>query len=122
MTGAPGSAPPWATSARTRRSSPAVSSTGCVRQPSLTVHGVPDVEGRTPTFAVAVDGMHPRRVAESLGRAGIFVWDGHYYALEVMRRLGVLDTGGLVRIGFVHYNTLEEVDRVVDALEALQAG
>jgi selenocysteine lyase/cysteine desulfurase len=48
------------------------------------------------------------------------VWDGHYYALEVMRRLGVLDTGGLVRIGFVHYNTVEEVDRVIDALEALQ--
>ena len=88
----------------------------------MTVHGVSDVEGRTPTFAVAMDGKHPRRVAEGLGRAGVFVWDGHYYALEVMRRLGVLDTGGLVRIGFVHYNTLEEVDRVVDALEALQAG
>jgi cysteine desulfurase family protein (TIGR01976 family) len=88
--------------------------------PSVTVHGVSGVEGRTPTFAVALEGMHPRRVAEELGRAGVFVWDGHYYALEVMRRLGVLDTGGLVRIGFVHYNTVEEVDRVVDALEALQ--
>jgi selenocysteine lyase/cysteine desulfurase len=86
----------------------------------VTVHGVSGVEGRTPTFAVAVDGMHPRRVAEELGRAGVFVWDGHYYALEVMRRLGVLDSGGLVRIGFVHYNTVDEVDRVVDALEALQ--
>ena len=94
---------------------------GVARQPSVTVHGVPDVEGRTPTFAVAVNGKHPRRVAEGLGRAGVFVWDGHYYALEVMRRLGVLDTGGLVRIGFVHYNTLEEIDRVVDALDAFQA-
>jgi cysteine desulfurase family protein (TIGR01976 family) len=89
--------------------------------PSVTVHGVSGVDGRTPTFAVAVDGMHPRRVAEQLGRAGVFVWDGHYYALEVMRRLGVLDSGGLVRIGFVHYNTGDEVDRVVDALEGLQA-
>jgi cysteine desulfurase family protein (TIGR01976 family) len=94
---------------------------GVATLPSVTVQGVPGDEGRTPTFAVAVDGTHPRRVTEELGRAGIFVWDGHYYALEVMRRLGVLDTGGLVRIGFVHYNTLEEVDRVVDALERLQA-
>ena len=88
--------------------------------PTVTVHGVGGLDGRTPTFAIAVAGMHPRRVAAELGRAGIFVWDGHYYALEVMRRLGVLDTGGLVRIGFVHYNTVDEVDRVVEGLDRLQ--
>lgn len=46
----------------------------------------------------------------------MFVWHGHYYALEVMSHLGVLDSGGLVRIGFVHYNTVDEVDRVVGLL------
>lgn len=89
---------------------------------AVRLHGIPAATGRTPTFAVAVDGVAPRRVAENLGARGIYVWDGHYYALEVMRHLGVLDTGGLVRIGFVHYNTLDEVDRVVDALAAIAAG
>lgn len=88
--------------------------------PEVTVHGVAGVLGRTPTFAVAVEGRSARSVAEELGCDGIFVWDGHYYALEVMRRLGVLDTGGLVRIGFVHYSTLDEVDRVVEALASLR--
>jgi cysteine desulfurase family protein (TIGR01976 family) len=78
---------------------------------------VPD--GRTPTFAVSVDGTHPDGVAETLGDQGIFVWSGDYYAVEVMRRLGVADQGGLVRIGFAHYNTEEEVDRVVAALGEL---
>ncbi len=78
---------------------------------------VPD--GRTPTFAVSVDGTHPDDVAETLGDQGIFVWSGDYYAVEVMRRLGVADQGGLVRIGFAHYNTAEEVDRVVAALGEL---
>ena len=58
-------------------------------------------------------------MAAALGDLGIFVWSGDYYAVEVMRRLGVADQGGLVRIGFVHYNTFEEVDLVVAALGAL---
>ena len=85
----------------------------------VTVHGVAGAEGRTPTFAVDVAGQSARRVAEHLGSAGVFVWDGHYYALEVMRHLGVLTTGGLVRIGFAHYNTEDEVDQVVDLLAGL---
>lgn len=84
-------------------------------------HGIAGVDGRTPTFAVSVEGLTPRDVAVALGEQGINVWDGHYYALEVMRQLGVLDEGGLVRIGFVHYNTVEEVDRVVAALGHLGA-
>jgi selenocysteine lyase/cysteine desulfurase len=51
--------------------------------------------------------------------AGINVWSGHYYAVNVMDRLGVLDEGGLVRIGFVHYNTADEVDRALEALADL---
>ena len=89
---------------------------GLAEMPAIRLYGIDDGRPRTPTFAVSVEGMRPEEVAEELGRQGIFVWAGHYYAVEVMRRIGVLDKGGLVRIGFVHYNTLEEVDRVVAAL------
>jgi cysteine desulfurase family protein (TIGR01976 family) len=90
--------------------------------PGLRVFGITDVERlaeRAPTFAVSLAGYSAREVAERLGRQGIFVWDGHYYAVAVMERLGLLDSGGLVRIGFVHYNTLEEVDRTIEALKEL---
>lgn len=83
----------------------------------ITLYGDERADGRTPTFAVDVDGISPSDVAAKLGAAGIFVWSGNYYALEVLNRLG--KPGGLVRIGFVHYNTVEEVDRVVGALGAL---
>jgi cysteine desulfurase family protein (TIGR01976 family) len=88
----------------------------------VTVHG-PTARGanRTPTFAVEVSGLTPARVQRTLGERGIFVWSGHYYAVEVMRRLGVLESGGLVRIGFVHYNTIEELARVIDALDELDS-
>jgi len=92
---------------------------GIARLPNVTLYGVPTVAGRTPTFAVAVAGSTAAQVAAHLGRRGIFVWDGHYYALEVMRSLGVLESGGLVRIGFVHYNTDDEVERTLEALAEL---
>ncbi len=90
--------------------------------PGLRVYGITDVEmldQRTPTFAVSLEGHSPAAVAAHLGEQGIYVWDGHYYALAVMERLGLLESGGLVRIGFVHYNTKEEVDRVLQALAEL---
>jgi selenocysteine lyase/cysteine desulfurase len=90
--------------------------------PGLRVYGITDPERldeRAPTFAVSLAGRTPRQVAEYLGRQGIFVWDGHYYAVAVMEQLGTLDQGGLVRIGFVHYNTIEEIDRLIEALIAL---
>lgn len=74
---------------------------------------------RTPTFAVRAGGQHPRASAEALAARGIFAWDGNYYAVEVMERLGLEDSGGALRIGFCHYNTHAEVDRVLEALEAL---
>jgi len=94
---------------------------GIAALPAVTLYGRGTPDGRTPTFAVSVDGVHPDTVAATLGDLGIFVWSGDYYAVEVMRRLGLADQGGLVRIGFVHYNTLEEVDRVVAALGDLSA-
>jgi cysteine desulfurase family protein (TIGR01976 family) len=90
--------------------------------PGLRVYGITDLERldeRAPTFAVSLAGCTPRQVAEHLGRQGIFVWDGHYYAVAVMEQLGTLDQGGLVRIGFVHYNTIGEIDRLIDALTRL---
>jgi len=92
---------------------------GIAALPHVTLYGRAVPHGRTPTFAISVDGMHPDAVAETLGDQGIFVWSGDYYAVEVMQRLGFADTGGLVRIGFAHYNTTDEVDRVVAALGAL---
>jgi selenocysteine lyase/cysteine desulfurase len=92
---------------------------GVAQLPSLRLYGVTDVERldeRTPTFALSLAGYRPAEVATRLGEQGIFVWDGHYYAVAVMERLGLLEQGGLVRIGFVHYNTAAEVDRVLDAL------
>jgi cysteine desulfurase family protein (TIGR01976 family) len=85
----------------------------------ITLYGISTAEGRTPTFTIDIDGVSSAEVARRLGDRGIFVWSGDYYAVEVMDRLGVADAGGLVRIGFVHYNTADEVDRVLEALAGL---
>jgi selenocysteine lyase/cysteine desulfurase len=92
---------------------------GAVSVPGLRVYGITDIENldkRTPTFAISLEGYTTQEVATTLGDRGLFVWHGHYYAIAVMERLGLLDRGGLVRIGFVHYNTMDEVNRVLGAL------
>ncbi len=68
---------------------------------------------RTPTAAITIDGVPAPDAAAALGRAGIAVWDGNFYALGLVERLGLADRGGLVRIGLTHYNTTEEVDRLL---------
>ena len=83
-----------------------------------TLYGLETMDGRVPTFAFRVDGMPPREVAERLAAREIAVWDGDYYAVEAMTRLG-LQPEGAVRTGFVHYNTFEEVDRLLAALAEL---
>jgi cysteine desulfurase family protein (TIGR01976 family) len=83
-----------------------------------TLHGLPSMDGRVPTFAFTVEGRSPRAVSEQLGEREIATWDGDYYAVEVMKRLG-LGAEGAVRVGFVHYNTPAEVDRLLAALEEL---
>jgi cysteine desulfurase family protein (TIGR01976 family) len=84
---------------------------------NVTLYGIPGSEGRTPTFAVNVAGFHPDDVAGRLAAAGLSVWSGHYYAIEPMKQLGLLGTGGAVRIGFVHTTTVDEVDRLLGALQ-----
>jgi cysteine desulfurase family protein (TIGR01976 family) len=83
-----------------------------------TLYGLPTMDGRVPTFAFTIDGLSPRAVAERLGERGLAVWDGDYYAVEVMQRLG-LGAEGTVRVGFVHYNTFEEVERLLRELARL---
>ena len=84
---------------------------------SVRLHGPPTMEGRVPTFALTFAGRSPAEVAEHLGVRRIFVWHGNYYAIEVMRRLGLED--GALRVGFVHYNTVDEVDRLLAELRRL---
>jgi cysteine desulfurase family protein (TIGR01976 family) len=82
------------------------------------LYGPPTMEGRVATFAFTLAGRTTEDVATRLGERRIAVWYGNYYALEVMRRLG-LEEGGAVRAGIVHYNTAAEVDRLLEALEEL---
>ena len=83
------------------------------------LHGLPSMDGRVPTFALTLDGASPAAAAAHLGERGLAVWHGNYYALEVMKRLGLEDSGGAVRVGIVHYNTADEVDRLLTELASL---
>jgi cysteine desulfurase family protein (TIGR01976 family) len=83
-----------------------------------TLYGLPTMDGRVPTFAFTVAGLTPRAVAEGLAEREIAVWDGDYYAVEAIERLG-LTGNGAVRAGFAHYNTAAEVDRLISALHEL---
>ena len=90
--------------------------------PAVRLWGLADEarsDERTPTFAVRVGDQDPLKTATEMARRGIYVWDGHYYAITVMERLGLLDSGGAVRIGFCHYHSAEDVDRVLEALTEL---
>lgn len=93
---------------------------GISRLDGVRIFGVPEPDGsRVATFAFGVEGHPADDVARHLRGRGLYVWSGHYYAVNVMDRLGVEDPDGLVRLGFVHYNTESEVDRVLEALAEL---
>ena len=95
---------------------------GLLAIPGLTFYGIKEAARgaeRVPTVAVRISGRTPRELASHLGERGIFAWDGNYYALNLSERLGVEPAGGMLRIGLVHYNTLEEVDRALEALDEL---
>ncbi|HET6641662.1 MAG TPA: cysteine desulfurase-like protein [Gaiellaceae bacterium] len=84
---------------------------------AIRLHGLATIEGRVPTFAITLPDKSPAALAEHLAKRGIFVWHGDYYAVEVMRRLRLAD--GAVRVGIVHYNTAEEIDRLLSELRNL---
>ncbi len=88
----------------------------------LRIHGITDparMDNRAPTYSFTLEGWKPRRICEELDNAGIFAADGNYYALEVTTRLGLEASGGMVRVGAAHYNTLADVERLVESVRAL---
>ena len=91
----------------------------------IRVWGIVDparVDERTPTVALSFTGVSPRRAAEALAADGIFAWDGHFYAQGLIERLGLAESGGVVRLGLVHYSTVDEVDRTLEALARIASG
>jgi cysteine desulfurase family protein (TIGR01976 family) len=95
---------------------------GLGAMPGVTIHGITDparAAERVPTVSVSLDGLEPRAAAEHMSRAGIFVWDGDFYATGLIERLGKAEHGGVLRLGLVHYNTAAEVDRTLEALASL---
>jgi cysteine desulfurase family protein (TIGR01976 family) len=85
---------------------------------AFTLYGRPTMEGRVPTFAITHPEHDSAALAEELAERGIAAWHGNYYALEVLRVLGLEERGGALRIGVMHYNTAEEIDRLLEALAA----
>ena len=90
--------------------------------PGVTIYGLTDrqrLQERVPTVSFTLKGWHPRQVAEELAKENINVWDGNYYALAITERLGLEQSGGMVRVGPVHYNTVAEIERFGEALRRI---
>jgi selenocysteine lyase/cysteine desulfurase len=79
-----------------------------------------EFDDRCPTLAFTRAGYTPEEIATQLGKNRIFVWHGNYYALAVTEKLGVENSGGMVRVGLAHYNTKEEVDRFLNVINELK--
>jgi cysteine desulfurase family protein (TIGR01976 family) len=95
---------------------------GLLEIPGLKLYGVSDPKQfarRCPTMAVRIKGHTPLQLATKLGERGFFTWDGNYYALDLTERLDVEKDGGFLRIGLAHYNTLEEVERLLAAVREI---
>lgn len=92
--------------------------------PGVRIYGIADpkrLDERCSTLSLRIGDHHPTEIAKFLGDRGIFTWDGNYYALNLTERLGVESKGGLLRIGLVHYNTMDEVERLLAALREFVA-
>ena len=88
--------------------------------PGVKVYGITDpqrFQERCSTISLRMGDHHPTEIAKFLGDRGLFTWDGNFYAMNLSERLGVESKGGVLRIGLVHYNTMEEVDRLLKALD-----
>lgn len=89
---------------------------------NINIYGIASedsLDRRTPTFAITAKNQNSADLAAALGERGMFVWDGDFYAMEVVNRLQLQNRGGLVRIGMVHYNTPEEIIEFLDALREI---
>jgi cysteine desulfurase family protein (TIGR01976 family) len=94
--------------------------TGLAAIPGLRLYGPPTMEGRVPTFAFTIEGHLPRDIAAHLAARAINAWAGHFYAIEPLGQLGLVEDG-LLRVGLCHYNDAGEVDRLIAALQELTA-
>ena len=95
---------------------------GLVKIPGLRIYGITDrtrLDERCATLAIRIEGHTPVALASKLGDRGFFTWDGNYYALNLTEHLDVEKSGGFLRIGLVHYNTEEEVNRLLGALREI---
>ena len=95
---------------------------GLLAIPGLKLYGISDpqrFDNRCATFVVRIEGHTPLELATKLGERGFFTWDGNYYALNLTEQLDVERLGGFLRIGLVHYNTTEEVDKMLRALREI---
>jgi cysteine desulfurase family protein (TIGR01976 family) len=93
---------------------------GLLEIPRLKIYGITDpqrFDQRCSTIVARVEGHTPLELATKLGDRGFFTWDGNYYALNLTEQLDVERTGGFLRIGLVHYNTMEEVERLLETLK-----
>ena len=84
------------------------------------IHGVTDSDGleeRVPTVSFTVEGKDPAKIADALGQQGVYVWNGHNYALAIVERMGLMEAGGMIRVGPVHYNTVDEIERFGEVLK-----
>jgi len=96
---------------------------GLAGLPSARVWGIANparIRERVPTVSFTLDGRRPADITERLARAGVFATAGHFYAVALIRRLGLESAGGLVRVGLAHYNTVDEVDRLIAELRAIE--
>jgi len=88
--------------------------------PGTHIYGVTDLDRlgeRVPTVSFTVEGKNPERLADEIGNHGIYVWNGHNYALAIVERLGLLEAGGMIRVGPVHYNTVDELEKFSEVLK-----
>ena len=87
--------------------------------PGTRIYGVTDMnrlDERVPTVSFTLEGRDPEKVADAIGKQNVYVWNGHNYALAVVERLDLLEAGGMIRVGPVHYNTIDEVEQFREAL------
>ena len=93
--------------------------------PGTRVHGVTDMDRlneRVPTVSFTLEGRRPEEIADELGKQNIYVWNGHNYAIAIVERMGLLDAGGMIRVGPVHYNTLGEIEEFREVLSNIVTG
>jgi len=95
---------------------------GLQQLPGVRIQGITAADAmdrRVPTVSFTVEGIASDVIAKQLAAQNIFVWSGHYYAVEVAKSLGIYDSGGAVRVGPVHYNSIAEIDQLLNALDSI---